>query len=216
MPASSPTWVPDLKLQLEAKKVDAIPYFTKKQLSGMLPITDYRSVSQVLADPGKSEWFKAQLRNPQSAMAKACKQGTKTHKALETGEAKDAFTAACLSRFESDILIDLDEIWGQEEWLAHPLGYKGKFDGVGIFRGKLTLFDHKKTNKRKAMSGLGGYFNQLTAYRQAHWFLYPDFFIEQVAIFNIFGKTEDELGTEVTILTPDQMATFTDEFNDRL
>lgn len=180
-----------------------------------MPIGQYKSVSQVLSDPSKAAWFKAQMKDPNSAMAKATKQGSKTHKALETGEAKDAFTAACLDAFAKEILIDLDEVWGQEEWLAHPLGYKGKFDGVGIFRGKLTLFDHKKTNKRKTMSGLQGYFKQLAAYKQAHEHLY-EHTIEQVAIFNIYGKTTDELGTEVTVLTPQQVTEFTKAFNDRI
>ena len=54
--------------------------------------------------------------------------------------------------------------FGARRMLAHPLGYKGKFDGVGIFRGKLTLFDHKKTNKPKTGSSLTGYFKQLMAY----------------------------------------------------
>ena len=47
-------------------------------------------------------------------MSKATRQGTKTHKALESGEAKDAFTAACLRAFEKDILVDIDEIWGKK------------------------------------------------------------------------------------------------------
>lgn len=202
-----------MKLQLKTKQV--IDYLPKKELAKQLPLTSYKSVSQVLSNPKQAAWIKAQMKDKNSPMAKAAKQGTRTHRALETGETKDAFTAACLDHFERSILIDLDEVWGQEEWLAHPLGYKGKFDGVGIFRGRLTLFDHKKTNKRKTMSGLQGYFKQLAAYKQAHEHLY-DHAIEQVAIFNIYGKTTEELGTEVTILTPDQVFGFTKAFNDRI
>ena len=203
-----------MKLQLKTKQV--IEYLPKKELAKILPLTEYRSVSQCLRDPKKDAWMKAQLKDKNSPMAKACRQGTRTHKALETGEAKDALTAACLDAFERDILTDLDEVWGQEEWLAHPLGYKGKFDGVGVFRGKLTLFDHKKTNTRKTRSGLLGFFKQLAAYKQAHEYLYTKHQIEQVAIFNIFGKTADEVDTAVTVLNTEEVDQFVAEFNDRV
>ena len=203
-----------MKLQLKTKSV--ISYLSKKEISKLLPISEYKSVSQVLSNPKQKAWFKAQMKDKDSAMSKATRQGTKTHKALESGEAKDAFTIACLEAFEKDVLVDIDEIWGQEEWLAHPLGYKGKFDGVGIFRGKLTLFDHKKTNKPKTGSGLTGYFKQLMAYHQAHTHLYAEHPIEQVAIFNIFGKSIEEIGTSVTTLDSSQMAKFLTEFNGRL
>lgn len=203
-----------MKLQLPTKRV--ISYLPKKELAKQFPLAEYKSVSQVLSDPRQQAWFKSQMKDKNSVMSKATCQGTKTHKALETGEAKDAFTAACLDVFASDILIDIDEVWGQEEWLAHPLGYKGKFDGVGIFRGKLTLFDHKKTNKPKTKSGLTGYFKQLMAYHQAHTHLYAEYPIEQVAIFNIFGKTIEEIGTTVTMLDSSQMSKFVTQFNERL
>ena len=203
-----------MKLQLNLKQV--IDYLPKKELTKVLPLGDFQSVSQVLSDPARAAWMKSQYRDKNSPIAKASRQGTKTHKALETGEAKDLFTQACLDAFQRDILIDLDEVWGQEEWLAHPLGYKGKFDGVGIFRGKLTLFDHKKTNKRKTNSGLTGYYKQLAAYKQAHEYLYVGHKIEQVAVFNIFGKTIDEVGTSVTLLTPEEVEMYTTEFNGRI
>lgn len=128
---------------------------------------------------------------------------------------KDLLIEASLLAFEKDILVDLDEVWGQEEWLAHPLGYKGRFDGVGIFRGKLTIFDHKRTNVRKTNSGLQGFYRQLAAYKQAHEHLYPHHTIEQVAIFNIFGKAVDDVGTKVTILDADQLASHLEYFNGR-
>lgn len=202
-----------MKLQLKTKSV--ISYLSKKEISELLPISDYKSVSQVLSNPKQNAWFKAQMKDKNSAMSKATRQGTKTHKALESGEAKDAFTAACLEVFEKDILVDLDEIWGQEEWLAHPLGYKGKFDGVGIYKGKLTLFDHKKTNKRKTKSGLAGYFRQLAAYKQAHEHIYRLWPIEQLAIFNIYGTDAASLGAEATVLTKDEVAASTAAFNEK-
>ena len=50
--------------------------------------------------------------------------------------------------FKKDILTDIDEVWGQEKSIIHDdHKYCGIFDGVGIYKGKLTLFDYKKTNK---------------------------------------------------------------------
>ena len=204
-----------MKLQLQNKKVETISYLSKKEIGKLFPVVDYRSVSQVIAPP-KNNWVKAQLKDPESAFAKATRQGSRMHHALETGKTADPFIEQCLDAFNSEILVDLEELWGQEEWLAHPLGYKGKFDGVGIFRGKLTLFDHKKTPKRKTAPMLRGWFSQLAAYKQAHEHLYPKHQIEQLAIFNIYGKTADELGTSVTLLTPKEIADFTSKFNDLL
>jgi len=204
-----------MKLKLPTKQV--ISYIPKKELAKLFPISDYRSVTQVInSSKPKNPWVKAAMKDPNSSFSKATRRGTALHKAIDSGEAKDSFQAACLSVFESNILIDLEEVWGQEEWLAHPLEYKGKFDGVGVFRGKVTLFDHKKTNTKKSPKQLLGWFKQLAAYHQAHTFLYPDHPIEQIAIFNIFGRTEEELGTKVSILNQEETSTQTLLFNDQI
>jgi hypothetical protein len=193
-----------------------IHYLPKKEIAKLMPIAEYKSVSQVLSDPKQTAFFKSQLKKPDSAVAKAVRQGTRTHRALETGVAKSEFDQQCLDAFHASIGADLDEVWGQEEWLAHPFGYKGKFDGVGIYRGKLTLFDHKKTNKRKTKSGLKGYFKQLAAYKQAHEHIYRLWPIEQLAIFNIYGTDAETLGAEATVLTLEEEAHFLAEFNKRV
>lgn len=193
-----------------------IHYLPKKEIARLMPIADYRSVSQVLSDPKQTAFFKSQLKRPDSPMAKAVRQGTRTHRALETGIAKSEFDHQCLETFHASIGIDLEEVWGQEEWVAHPYQYKGKFDGVGIYKGKLTLFDHKKTNKRKTKSGLTGYFKQLAAYKQAHEHIYRLWPIEQLAIFNIYGTTAETLGAEATVLTEDEMSLYTTAFNTRV
>ena len=195
---------------------NVINYLPKKEIARLMPIADYKSVTQVLSDPKQIAFFKSQIKDPNSAMAKAVKQGTKTHKLLETGEAKCEFDQLCLDAFDFGIGTDLDEVWGQEEFLAHPLGYKGKFDGVGIFRGKLTLFDHKKTNKRKPKSALKGYFKQLAAYKQAHEHIYWSWPIEQLAVFNIYGTDAESLGAEATVLSLEDIDRYTAEFNGRL
>ena len=201
-----------MKLQLKTKQV--IKYLPKRELAKQFPLIDYRSVSAVLKKE-PSAWLKAQLKDKSSHFAKATAAGRSMHKSIEDGQAKSALMAACLEAFDQKILVDIDEIWGQEEWVCHTLGYKGKFDGVGIYKGKLTLFDHKKTVKRKTFSGLKSWFQQLVAYKQAHEHLYQDHPIEQVAIFNIFGKTADEVDAEATVLTVDQVDEYLTYFNGR-
>ncbi len=204
-----------MKLQLDSKRRSVIKYLPKKELAKLMPLADFKSVSQVLADPKRHAFFVKQMKDPNSCIAKAVKQGTKTHRALETGQAKDKLEQACLESFEREILVDIDEVWGREEWVAHPLAYKGKFDGVGIYKGKLTLFDYKKTNKRKTKSQLKGYFSQLAAYKQAHEHLYSEHSIERVAIFNIYGTEAESIGSQVVELTQDELSNSTDFFNNR-
>ena len=73
-----------------------------------------------------------------------------SHKALETGVIEDDYTQKVVEVFRKDILTDIDEVWAQEKSLIHDKHkYCGKFDGIGIYKGKLTLFDYKKTNKPK-------------------------------------------------------------------
>lgn len=205
-----------MKLHLPTKQV--ITYLPKKELGKIFPLTDYKSVTQIInsAKP-KNPWVKQAMRDPNSAFSKATRAGTAMHRAIDSGESKTAFEAACLHLFERDIMPDIDEVWGQEEWLAHKLGFKGKFDGVGIFRGRLTLFDFKKTNAKKTPKSMANWFTQLSAYSLAHSTLYPDHPIEQVAIFNVFGKTEADLGTKVSILNTaevkEHLATFTAQIN---
>ena len=204
-----------MKLNLESKKRRVIQYLSKKELNKLMPLSEFKSVSQVLTDPKRDAYFRQQIRNPNSCLAKAVNQGTKIHRVLETGHAEDDLGQACLNSFESSILIDIDEIWGQEEWVAHPLAYKGKFDGVGVYRGKLTLFDYKKTNKRKTKSQMAGYFSQLAAYKQAHEHLYSEHPIEQVAIFNIYGTKAESVGAHVVELTLSELTESTSTFNSR-
>ena len=224
-----------MKLKLETNQV--IRYLSKKELAKQFPLNEYKSISQVLAKP-RSAWLSAQYKDKNSVISQARVAGVMAHKALEVAitasrapqftrpvaqvietpkpaPIKDLLIEASLLAFEKEILVDLDEVWGQEEWLAHPLGYKGRFDGVGIFRGKLTIFDHKRTNVRKTGSSLQSFYWQLAAYKQAHEHLYPEHAIEQVAVFNIFGKTPKEVGTKVTVLDADQLVPHLAYFNGR-
>ena len=201
---------------LENKKVDKVDYLTKKQLADILPINDFPSVTTVLKDPKQDAIFRALLKDKNSELSKSVKRGTAAHKAFETGEVKDKLTQAVVDAFAADILPDLDEVYGQEQWVAHPTCYKGKFDLLCVYQGKLTLADYKKTNKRKTHKAMESYYSQLMAYKQAHEYLYPNHPIEQVAIFNIFGKQPEEVDTNVTVLTDDEMDHYLGLFDTKL
>ncbi len=158
--------------------------------------------------------LKKLFKDPNSAMSKATAKGRNFHKALETGVIVDTFTEKVVSLFKKDILVDIDEVWAQEKSIYHKDHfYYGKFDGIGVYKGKVTLFDYKKTNKaKKNNSSMRNYLIQLCAYKKAHESMYPDIQIEQVAIFNLFGKTESELGTNVKILNDTEVEQHTNLF----
>ena len=195
-------------------------YLTRAQLHkkyGYLPI----SVTKVILAVKKKreqDYVKKLLRDPNSEMAKATAKGRDFHKAIETGVIKDAYTEKVVEVFRKDILADIDEVWAQEKSIIHDdHKYCGKFDGVGIYKGKLTIFDYKKTNKPKtANSALRNYLIQLCAYKKAHDAMYPEFPIEQLAIFNLYGKNIDEIGSNIKILNDEEIEDNTDRFYQHL
>ena len=162
---------------------------------------DFPSPTKIWATLNKREKaiFDAQMRDKNSAVYKAVMNGRRAHTALENNEAKDAFNQRILESFERDIGVDIDATWAKEMGVVSARHkYKGKFDGVGVFRGRETVWDYKKTNKLKTPSGVKKYLKQCAAYAIAHNEMY-DTDINQIAIFNIGGKTIDELGTRVFV-----------------
>jgi len=160
---------------------------------------DFPSPTRVWSTLNKREKaiFDAQMKDKNSATYKAVIAGRRAHHTLEHDTAKDEFQEALLETYNRDIGVDVDETWAKEMGLVSTkYKYKGKFDGVGIFRGKPTVWDYKKTNKIKTPSGVKKYLKQCAAYAIAHNEMY-DTDIDQIAIFNIGGKTIDELGTRV-------------------
>ena len=211
----SHTWFME-NTTLKSKLRPVVSYLPKKELAKLFPLQEFRSVTQVVSDPRRTEWFKKEVTtNPEGCVAKAVRNGTRTHAALEKGVAKDELSQAVLSAFNREIAIDLDEVWGLEEWLAHPLRFKGRFDGVGVYRGKVTLFDHKKTNKRKTLPQVKGYFNQLAAYKMAHEHLYPQVQIEQVAVLNLWGTDPSNVGAQSFVLSAKEAAAYESFIADR-
>ena len=198
------------------KLVEKDMYFTRAQLNktvDVMPPSVTRIISAAIK-PRDRDFMKKQMRDKSSPMYKATTKGRNFHKALETGEVVDDFTERLVELFQKDILTDIDEVWAQEKSLVHKdHGFYGKFDGVGIYKGKLTLFDYKKTNKPKTTnSSMRNYLVQVCAYKKAHDEMYPDFKIEQVSLFNLHGKTTEELGSNVKTLSIAEVGAHTDLF----
>ena len=59
------------------------------------------------------------------------------------------------------------------------------------------------------------YFKQLAAYLQAHNEIY-DTKVEQVAVLNIFGKKPEEVGSQIILLSSDELIHYTDLFQEDL
>ena len=202
-----------MKFMLEAKQVLEIDYLSRKQLKVEYPeLIKAPSVTQWLKDEKSDSYFRHQMKNPNSVIAKAVKAGKQAHSVLETGNTKTAMDEAVIDCFNTDVLCDIDKVVGREETLVHPTGYNGKFDLMAQFRGEYTIVDYKKTNKKRTPSTLKSYFQQLMAYRFAHNWLYPSHNITQVAIVNIYGTDVDELKSNVTVLTPSQMEDYESQF----
>jgi hypothetical protein len=177
-------------------------YLTLPAATKKFAAKEFPSPTKIWATLNKREKaiFDAQMQDKNSAVYKAVIAGRRAHQTLEHDDGqKDAFQEALLETYNKDIGIDIDETWAKEMGLvSSKYKYKGKFDGVGIFRGKQTVWDYKKTNKIKTPSGVKKYLKQCAAYAIAHNEMY-DTDINQIAIFNIGGKTIDELGTRVFV-----------------
>ena len=174
-------------------------YLTLAAATKKFAAKEFPSPTKVWATLNKREKaiFDAQMQDKNSAVYKAVIAGRMAHKTLEDDDAKDAFQQKLLETFNHDIGIDIDETWAKEMGLVSVKHkYRGKFDGVGIFRGRQTVWDYKKTNKIKTPSGVKKYLKQCAAYAIAHNEMY-DSQIDQIAIFNIGGKTIDEISTRV-------------------
>jgi hypothetical protein len=138
------------------------------------------------------------MKDRYSPLGKAVREGRKAHKTLEDNSAKDEYQQAILDIFNREIGIDIDEVWAKEKGvISKENKFRGQFDGVGVFRGKTTVWDYKKTNQIKSSSQMKNYVKQCAAYAIAHDEMYGTE-IEQIAVLNIGGKTEEGLSTKVT------------------
>lgn len=189
-------------------------YKSLSELTREFDAQKFATPSKVFAalNRAQHEFFQKQMKNPKSAVYEAVQRGRKTHRALETEQAADAFERAVLRKFKKEIGIDIDETWGREQGLISVRKkFKGKFDGVGVFRGLETVWDYKKVNKPKTESQLKNYFKQCAAYSIAHNEMYGTE-IQQLAVMTVYGKSSKELGTRVFILSGDELKQTQREF----
>ena len=173
------------------------------KLAKSLGAKDFPSPTSIFSALNKKEhnFFMQQMKDKNSATYKATQKGTKTHRVLETGEAHDAFGEKILEVYNNNIACDVDETWGKEMGLVSMVHrYKGKFDGIGVYKGQPTVWDYKKTNSRKTLSGMHKWFRQCAAYAIAHNEMYGTD-IQQLSIFNIYGKEVDDIGANVVTVT---------------
>lgn len=164
---------------------------------------EFPSPSTVFSSLNRAEtnYFHQQMKDKNSAVYKATQAGTHAHRVLETQDAKDAMGEKILSVFNESIGSDIEETWGREMGLVSMSHrFKGKFDGVGVYQGKPTVWDYKKTNSRKTPSAMTKWFKQAAAYAIAHNEMY-DTSIDQLAIFNIYGKEIMDIGSNVVTVS---------------
>ena len=163
---------------------------------------DFPSPTKIFSTLNKtqSDFFRKAMKDKTSAAYQATQRGTAAHNAIETGNAKSLLEERILEEYNNKFLVDCDEIWAKEKGLVSlQHKFKGKFDAVGVFRGKPTIWDYKKTNKLKTKSQMLTYFKQAAAYVLAHNEMYNTE-INQICIFNIAGKEASNISSQVLIL----------------
>ena len=194
-----------MKALIESKLVSKFDYMTLGQVKKKYDAKGLPAPTKIFSTVDKPDaGFIKAMKNPNSPMRKAMAVGRDTHRALETGEVKSDIVKYAMDEFSKNILPRIDEVWGMESGVYHPDGYVGKFDAVGVIEGKTALWDYKKVNRRKTKSQMKKYFMQSVAYTDAHDWMY-DTKIEQISILQIFGKTADEMGSEITTLDEDDL-----------
>lgn len=104
----------------------------------------------------------------------------------------------------------IEEILAKEKGVFNE-SFKGKFDSAAIVEGIPYIFDYKKTNKALDKSRMQTYFKQLCGYRLAHNFLYENK-IDSLGVYNIYGKTADEVGSQFIRLNSFELNFYTDLF----
>ena len=206
-----------MKALIESKKVDKYPYMTLGKVKKEYDAKHLPSPTKIFStvDKPDHEFFKKAMMNKDSAIYKAVRAGHRTHIAIETGVAKTDIAKWALDEFNKNLLPKIEDVWGRESGVYHPDGYVGKFDAVGVLEGKTTLWDYKKVNKRKNKSQMKKYFMQSVAYTDAHDWMF-DTSIEQIAILQIYGKTKEDMGSEVTTLNNEDLVEARNSFRNYL
>ena len=199
---------------LETKIVDRFEYQTLGKVKKQFDAKDFPAPTKVFSSLNKAQtaFFQRAMKDKSSAIYKATSAGRKVHNAIETGVIKDLITEAAVNCFERDIAVDIDEVWGAEHGLISVSNkYVGKFDAVGVFRGKTTMWDYKKVNKLKTPSQIKNYIKQCAAYALAHDEMY-DTNIEQIAVMMVGGKEVDSMESRVFTFGGEELAAAKQDF----
>ena len=202
-------------------------YQTLSELNKIEGVKSLPSVSKIFqaTDPRTIQMVKL-MKDKKSAQGavirEAVKTGTQSHKVLETKKvtktedpAKNLLLEAVLEEYHKSFDPIIEETYAKEKGVYYPSQYKGKFDSTGVINGKTTLWDYKKTNAPKRKSNMQTYFKQICAYALAHNLIYENQ-IEQVGVLNIFGKTAEQVSSQVILLTVEELQHYTELFNNDL
>ena len=201
-------------------------YHTLPELNKLPGVKALPSVSKIFqtVDKGVIQMVKVmKQKSPQGdAMRAATKTGTQAHKVLETKKviktedpAKNLLMEAVLEEYHKSFDPIIEDVYAKEKGVYLPQQYKGKFDSVGVINDKVTLWDYKKTNAPKQKSRMETYFKQICAYALAHNSIYENQ-IEQVGVLNIFGKTAEQVSSQVILLTINELEHYTQLFTEDL
>jgi len=202
-------------------------YRTLPELNKVEGVKALPSVSKIFqtVDKGVMQMVKLMKDKNSSQGAiirKAVQTGTSAHRVLETKKvvktedtAKNLLMEAVLEEYNKSFDPIIEEVFAKEKGVYYPSQYKGKFDSVGVIQDKVTLWDYKKTNAPKKKSGMQTYFKQICAYALAHNAIYENQ-IEQVGVLNIFGKTAEQVSSQVILLSVEELHHYTDLFNQDL
>lgn len=199
---------------LENKIVDRFEYQTLGQVKKQYDAKLFPAPTRVFSTLNKAQtaFFKKAMKDKNSVIYKATSAGRKVHHAIETGNIKDQITQAAVDCFEREIAIDIDEVWGAEQGLISVSNkYVGKFDCVGVFRGKSTMWDYKKVNKLKTPSQIKNYIKQCAAYALAHDEMFGTN-LEQIAVLMVGGKEIDSMQSRVFTFGGDELEIAKQEF----
>lgn len=202
-------------------------YQTLPELNKIEGVRALPSVSKIFQTVDKGVQQMVRLMKDKNSkqgaiIRQAVNTGTAAHKVLENKKviktedtAKNLLMEAVLEEYHKSFDPIIEEEFAKEKGVYYPQQYKGKFDSVGIIEGKTTLWDYKKTNAPKKKSNMQTYFKQICAYALAHNTIYENQ-IEQVGVLNIFGKTPEQVSSQVIMLTLDELEYYTDLFNNDL
>lgn len=192
---------------LENKLTNKFDYKTLGVLKKEYQAKELPAPTKIFATLNKAQaaFFKKAMENKESNVYKAVSRGRKMHNAIETGVSKDLITQAAIECFEKEIAVDVDEVWGAEHGLISQSNkFVGKFDSVGVYKGRTTMWDYKKVNKLKTPSAIKNYIKQCAAYAIAHDEMY-DTNIEQIAVMMVGGKEVGEMTSRVYTFDGDEL-----------